>query len=90
MGGLKGSPVEDMSDFVKEVGGYMCFRCRHLDEKYPFRCAAFQDEIPDEVWHETHTEPYPGDHGIVFDEMTEEEISERSARMSRKKELASV
>ena len=33
-------------------------------------CAAFPDGIPDEIAYGTnlHTTPYPGDHGIQFEE----------------------
>ena len=77
----------ELSDLDKEIGGMMCFQCRHFDETVPFRCAAFRDEIPDEIWHGTHTEPYPGDHGIVFDELSEEEMETRRQRIGRKEEL---
>jgi hypothetical protein len=31
-------------------------------------CPAFPDGIPDAIWlrENTHTSPYPGDHGIQF------------------------
>ena len=82
--------MHELNDFWKEVGGIMCSYCRHYSETTPLTCAAFPDGIPSSVWHGDHTEPLPGDHGIVFDEMTEEEVNERDARMGRKAALTSV
>ena len=58
----------------------MCLHCRHYDDENLFRCTAFPDEIPGEIWYGTHTEPYPGDHGIVFEELSEEEMKKRERR----------
>ena len=81
------STVFELDDLGKEIGGIMCFYCRHLSETKPLTCAAFPDGIPSSVWHGVHTAPFPGDNGIVFDEMTEEEVEARSNRFGRKEEL---
>lgn len=52
----------------------VCLLCRHYDAEapgYPGRCAAFPDGIPEDIWElgNPHTEPYPGDHGIRFEEV---------------------
>ena len=71
----------ELDDFDKEIGGLMCYHCRHYYEGGRFACAAFPDGIPDDVWHDEHYEPYPGDHGIQFEELSPEEMEERSKRM---------
>ena len=48
----------------------VCSFCKHVQG---FRkCEAFKDEdIPLEIWNgeNDHREPYPGDHGIQFEEI---------------------
>jgi hypothetical protein len=75
----------------------VCVHCRHLRLEDGARlrtCDAFPDLIPAEIWvgDVDHRQPYPGDHGIQFEEMTEadeaaleamiaaDEAAERSAR----------
>lgn len=67
----------EMDGLTREIGGAMCFHCRHYDINVPFRCAAFPQEIPDEVWYGTHTEPFPGDGGLLFEELSEDEMHAR-------------
>ena len=78
----------ELDDFDKELGGVMCYHCRHLNEAFPLQCEAFPDGISSEVWHSTHTERYPGDRGIVFEELSDEEMEARRARMGRKESVA--
>jgi hypothetical protein len=47
-----------------------CVRCKHLDHG-TLQCPAFGDEpIPDDIQLNLsdHRYPYPGDHGILFEE----------------------
>jgi len=50
----------------------VCTFCRHGKGKR--KCAAFS-EIPLEIWEgrNDHTEPYPGDNGIQFEPVKDEE-----------------
>src|SRR5215211_1126848 len=57
-----------------------CDGCRHRDWlprvwRLHHTCAAFPDGIPLEIWNGKceHSEPYPGDHGIRFEPMTEDD-----------------
>jgi hypothetical protein len=47
-----------------------CFACKHFDWSKPvYRCAAFPEEIPEPIllFQHDHSEPYPGDRGILFE-----------------------
>ena len=51
----------------------ICMHCVHKEKPPPeafMRCEAFPDGIPDKIWQSEieHTEPYPGDHGIEFED----------------------
>ena len=54
----------------------VCNKCRHFNWKSTGACAAFPEEIPDDIWlaKNDHTSPYPGDSGMVFEELSKEEI----------------
>lgn len=63
-----------------------CYRCKHFrgaSPDDPPTCAAFPEEIPEEIFvglrtsadsdartRVRHTSPYPGDHGIMFEAAT--------------------
>ena len=51
----------------------LCMECKHLHDSIPgqwgFRCSAFPDGIPDEIFDEEfdHHHPYDGDRGFQFE-----------------------
>jgi hypothetical protein len=54
------------------LNGLQCIECKHFDAAATpaeFRCSAFPDGIPDPILlsKHDHHEPYPGDHGILFE-----------------------
>jgi hypothetical protein len=61
----------------------ICHDCRHRIGHGRLACAAFPDRIPLETWNGTrdHNSPYPGDHGLRFEPMTEED-RERKRRLA--------
>jgi hypothetical protein len=50
----------------------ICNLCKHyhIYDHEDYTCDAFPEGIPDDIWLERHDhkEPYPGDHGILFEE----------------------
>jgi hypothetical protein len=53
----------------------ICRECRHRIGAGYLACAAFPDRIPREIWNgeHDHSTPFPGDHGIQFEPMTDED-----------------
>lgn len=53
-----------------------CFCCKHFDKwSGSFaNCSAFPHGIPLEIWQHKndHTQPFPGDHGIQYEEAERE------------------
>jgi hypothetical protein len=61
----------NLRDVAEELFGYSpCLHCKRFirDVMAEDHCPAFPDKIPDEIFmgRNLHKEPYPGDHGILF------------------------
>lgn len=53
----------------------ICTLCRHMNIVGHRICAAFPDGIPMQIWDgdNNHREPYPGDNGIRFEPIEQDE-----------------
>ena len=60
----------DDSSLYESAFSPVCTICTRLNLRANRQCAAFPDGIPLEIWEgkNSHTEPYPGDHGIRFED----------------------
>jgi hypothetical protein len=72
---------------VSERIGWQCHGCRHFDWTHveSDRCSAFPRGIPDEIWlgEFDHSEPHPGDHGVVREPFEGE--AERGGRLDSRR-----
>lgn len=64
-----------------------CFSCKHLEEDAPMHCAAFPEEIPDDIVYNKfdHRKPHEDDHGVRFEalEGMESPFARKDAEESR-------
>lgn len=75
----------DLIERRRALSSVTCFWCRHRHLDADETCDAFPRGIPDAIWNgeHDHRSPYPGDHGIQFERMTEEEEAAFRAGIDR-------
>jgi hypothetical protein len=66
------------------ISGIPCLSCAHVydgeeDDRGRLVCEAFPDGIPDDIYlgKNPHTEPFPGDGGIMFTPETDAPLPQR-------------
>jgi hypothetical protein len=85
--------MRELSIMEKRFGGVQCLECRWYNVlSYPPSCAAFPDGIPNDIWHceHDHASEYPGDGGIRFEQITEDEREERLELLRANASLTTV
>jgi len=75
----------DLVERRRALSSVICFWCRHRHPGPDETCNAFPEGIPDEIWNgvHDHRSPFPGDHGIQFEQMTAEEEAAFHERIER-------
>ena len=71
---LRVTDYEESEDYKMTVELITCYFCKHFDlsseRSSHLKCKAFPDGIPNKILkgEVKHIKPYPGDHGIQFEE----------------------
>ena len=72
----------DDSVFAVPIYSDVCTLCVHqiIDGSLERKCKAFPKGIPMEIWmgENPHTQPYPGDNGIQFEDVRKKALAEAS------------
>lgn len=60
---------------MTSVAAPICYGCRHKEAGPDLKCGAFPGGIPTEILlsNADHRLPFPGDHGVRFEPVTEED-----------------
>jgi hypothetical protein len=74
----------DDKDISRESTSPVCSFCKRLRDQVDRKCEAFRT-IPKSIWDGKikHKEPYPGDNGLMFVQITLQDIEERIASTKR-------